>query len=144
LPARDYVRDHHMHRNYFQIITFSYADTPYRAMARIELRTMATAHIMLYFTWRPIDQTTGLHGQAMRSFMPLSISAAEKSITVQTNKQANKQANKCVSRHARCKSHHTVLHNAAARNSDCPTEPRQPILTAHQTSPGTVACHQLR
>jgi len=22
LPARDYIRDHHVHRNYFQIITF--------------------------------------------------------------------------------------------------------------------------
>jgi len=39
----------------------------------------------------------------IQNFMPLSFYAAEKSATVQTKNQANK----CVSRLARCKSHHT-------------------------------------
>jgi len=42
LPARDYLPDHHVHMNYFQIITSTYADVPYRAAARIELRTCGT------------------------------------------------------------------------------------------------------
>jgi len=45
--------------------------------------------------------------------------------------------------HVRRKSHHTALSNAAARNSDCPTEPRHPIPNPHRASPGAAACIQL-
>jgi len=44
LPARDYLPDHHVRRNYFHIITFMQADTPYQAAARIEPRTNGTLH----------------------------------------------------------------------------------------------------
>jgi len=39
---------------------------PYRAAAQIELRTVATAHIMLYCTWRQSGIATGLHRQAVQ------------------------------------------------------------------------------
>jgi len=47
--------------------------------------------------------------------MPLALSAAKKSVTVQ--KQTK---NKCVRRLARRIPHHMALSNATARNSDCP------------------------
>jgi len=51
----------------------------------------------------------------MQDFTPLSLSAAEKSVTVQ------KQTNKCVSRLARRIPHHTALSNAAVPSSKCPS-----------------------
>jgi len=54
LPARDYLPDHHVHRNYFSNNYFLVGGRA-RAAARIELRTSATAHATFYCTWRPND-----------------------------------------------------------------------------------------
>ena len=58
-----------------------------------------------------------MHSRPTRlpNFMPLALSAAKKSVTVQKETKS-----KCVRRLARCIPHHTALSNATARNSDCP------------------------
>ena len=64
LPARDYLPDHHVHRNYFHIITFTQADAPYpgRGLNRTS-NQRNTAHVTLYCTWCPCGLATGLRGQ---------------------------------------------------------------------------------
>ena len=61
LPAWDYLPDHHVHSNYYEIILYE-ADATDRAEAWIELWTLATTHDTLYCTWGASDLTTGLHG----------------------------------------------------------------------------------
>ena len=57
-----------MHRNYFKIITFTWADTPYRAVSRIWTPDLwHTAHVILYCSWHPSDMTTGLHWQGFKA-----------------------------------------------------------------------------